>query len=162
MRVPEIQDRLVEAPGPLDIDTLARQPLLRAGMNYMHGTGHGVGFFMNVHEGPHSIRPDENPFVLQEGSVSSNEPGLYRSGKHGIRIENLIVCKEFTQNEFGKFYEFETITYCPIDVRPIKKELMLQEEIDWLNDYHQMVADILGPNLKKDEKEYLYKLCEKI
>jgi len=142
------------------LDTLARQALLREGLNYHHGTGHGVGFFLNVHEGPHSIRPDENSNPLLESSITSNEPGMYRAGKHGIRIENLMVTKKWKDTEFGKFYEFETVTLCPIDKRPILTELLLEEEKQWLNDYHKLVFDKVSPSLDGDVLDWLKNATE--
>ena len=137
------------------LDTLARQPLLREGKNYFHGTGHGVGFFLNVHEGPHSIRPDENPNPIEIGSITSNEPGMYRANKHGIRIENLVVANLWQETDFGKFIEFETVTLAPIDVRPILSDLLLEEEKTWLNNYHHQVLDKVSPSLEGEELEWL-------
>ena len=127
------------------IDAICRAPLWQAQMDYGHGTGHGVGYFLNVHEGPQVIAysasiPKER--AMKEGMISSNEPGLYREGKWGIRIENLMVNKRVAQpveTEFGDFLNFETITYCPIDTRLIEPALLTQVEIDWLNDYHSQV-----------------------
>ncbi|MCK5825271.1 MAG: aminopeptidase P family protein [Ichthyobacteriaceae bacterium] len=139
------------------LDTLARQPLLREGLNYHHGTGHGVGFFLNVHEGPQGIRPDTNNNPLLVGSVTSNEPGLYRSGKHGIRIENLVVTNNWKTTEFGEFLEFETVTICPIDTRPVMKNLLTQEEVNWLNDYNNFTLNKLGDKLNEELKSWLTK-----
>jgi Xaa-Pro aminopeptidase len=137
------------------LDTLARQPLQREGLNYHHGTGHGVGYFLNVHEGPQSIRPDENMNPLVESNVLSNEPGLYRAGKHGIRIENLMVVNKWKETEFDKFLEFETVTICPIDKRPIVKELLLDEEVNWLNYYHKLVLEKVGPSVEGEVLDWL-------
>lgn len=137
------------------IDVLARQFLWNNGQNYLHGTGHGIGHFLNVHEGPQSIRMEENSVTLELGMVMSNEPGLYKEGEYGIRTENLMLVKKFTENEFGTFYEFETLTLCPIDTTPIDKALMSASDIDWLNDYHAMVYDRLSPSLNEDEKSWL-------
>ncbi len=127
------------------IDAICRAPLWQAQMDYGHGTGHGVGYFLNVHEGPQVIAysastPKER--AMKEGMISSNEPGLYREGKWGIRIENLMVNKRIAQpveTEFGNFLNFETVTYCPIDTRLIEPSLLSQIEVDWLNDYHRQV-----------------------
>ncbi|MEK6219373.1 MAG: aminopeptidase P family protein [Psychrobacter cryohalolentis] len=127
------------------IDAICRAPLWQAQMDYGHGTGHGVGYFLNVHEGPQVIAysastPKER--AMKEGMISSNEPGLYREGKWGIRIENLMVNKRVShpvETEFGNFLNFETVTYCPIDTRLIEPSLLSQIEIDWLNDYHRQV-----------------------
>ncbi len=137
------------------LDVLARKALWDNCLHYSHGTGHGIGHFLNVHEGPQSIRLEENPVTLQPGMVTSNEPGLYRADEYGIRIENLIVTQTYNKNEFGTFYNFETITLCPIDTTPIDKELMNQKEIYWLNEYHSMVYDKLNSHLNSEEKEWL-------
>ena len=137
------------------LDVLARKALWDNCLHYSHGTGHGIGHFLNVHEGPQNIRLEENPVTLQPGMVTSNEPGLYRADEYGIRIENLIITQEYNKNEFGTFYNFETITLCPIDTTPIVKELMTQKEIDWLNEYHTMVFDKLNSHLNDEEKAWL-------
>ena len=137
------------------LDVLARKALWDNCLHYSHGTGHGIGHFLNVHEGPQNIRLEENPVTLQPGMVTSNEPGLYRADEYGIRIENLIVTQPYNTNEFGTFYNFETITLCPIDTTPIDRELMTQQEIDWLNNYHTMVFDKLNPHLNEEEKVWL-------
>jgi len=136
------------------LDTFARKALWSQNINYGHGTGHGVGSFLNVHEGPMQIRPD-NYLPIEVGNVMSNEPGLYREGKYGIRIENLIACIPDIENEFGKFLKFEVLTLCPIDTKPIKVELLLPEEKDWLNSYHKIVFERLSPLLAKDQKNWL-------
>jgi Xaa-Pro aminopeptidase len=137
------------------LDVLTRQFLWKSCANYLHGTGHGIGHFLNVHEGPQSIRMEENPVTLHEGMVMSNEPGIYRTGKYGARTENLVVIKEFGETEFGKFYQFETLTLCPIDTVPIDIEMLSKEEIDWLNEYHQKVFELLSPYLNEEEKAWL-------
>jgi Xaa-Pro aminopeptidase len=137
------------------LDILARKAMWDRYMNYGHGTGHGVGHFLNVHEGPQNIRMDENPTILQPGMLLSNEPGLYRTGEYGIRIENLIHVIEAEKSEFGQYLKFETLTFFPIDVTLIDLELMTQGEIDWLNAYHQQVLDKLSPFLTKEESCWL-------
>lgn len=138
------------------LDILARKALWDNGLTYWHGTGHGIGHFLNVHEGPQSIRLEENPTQLKPGMVTSNEPGIYRAGEYGIRIENLIVTREYQQTEeFGTFYNFETITLCPIDTKPIVKKLLTKKETKWINSYHKMVFDKLKKHLGKEEKEWL-------
>lgn len=137
------------------LDILARKSLWDNGLNYLHGTGHGIGHFLNVHEGPQSIRMNENPTVLQPGMITSNEPGLYRANQYGIRIENLILTKEKCVTEFGAFYSFETLTLCPIDTNPIVKEMLTSDEISWFNNYHQYVYDRLSSNLTDEEKDWL-------
>lgn len=137
------------------LDVLARMPIWSRGMNFLHGTGHGVGHFLSVHEGPQSIRMNENPVVLQPGMVTSNEPGVYKAGSHGIRTENLtLVCKD-REGMFGDYLRFETITLCPICKKGIIKELLTEEEITWLNDYHQTVYEKLSPDLNEKEKVWL-------
>lgn len=124
------------------LDSLARAPIWALGADYGHGTGHGVGYFMNVHEGPQSIswRNTGNPHALMlEGMVTSNEPGLYRPGQWGIRIENLVLATAHESTEFGDFLRFETLTLCPIDTRCISVEMLSNEELAWLNDYHAEV-----------------------
>lgn len=139
----------------VQLDVLARMPLWSHGMNYLHGTGHGVGHFLSVHEGPQSIRMNENPVVLQPGMVTSNEPGVYKAGSHGIRIENLtLVCKA-CEGMFGDYLAFETLTLCPICTKGIIREMLANEEIEWLNSYHQMVYEQLAPNLSEEEKNWL-------
>ena len=137
------------------LDVLARMPISKYGMNFLHGTGHGVGHFLSVHEGPQSIRMNENPVVLQPGMVTSNEPGVYKAGSHGIRTENLtLVCKD-KEGMFGDYLKFETITLCPICKKGIVKEMLTNEEIEWLNNYHQIVYEKLSPNLNEEEKVWL-------
>jgi Xaa-Pro aminopeptidase len=137
------------------LDVLARKALWDNCLHYSHGTGHGIGHFLNVHEGPQNIRLEENSVTLQPGMVTSNEPGLYRADEYGIRIENLIVTQEYNKNEFGTFYNFETITLCPIDTTPIDKDLLTDKEIEWLNNYHTMVFDKLNSHLNSEEKAWL-------
>ena len=139
------------------IDILARKPLLERSLNYGHGTGHGVGHFLNVHEGPVSIRTDLNPNPIEPEMVFSNEPAIYRNELYGIRIENLIVCIEKEENEFGKFLEFETLTLCPIDTNLIDFELLTFAEKTWLNSYHLRVKNELTRYL---DKEHLLFLAE--
>jgi Xaa-Pro aminopeptidase len=132
------------------LDALARAPLWAQGMDYGHGTGHGVGYFLNVHEGPQSISkaiPDAN-MAMQPGMITSIEPGLYRSGQWGVRIENLVLNVPFASDEpFGEFLEFETLTLCPIDTRCIQKDLLRTDEVEWLNAYHATVRARLSPLL---------------
>ena len=137
------------------LDILARQYIWKRHMNYLHGTGHGVGSFLNVHEGPHSIRMEDNPITLQAGMIVTNEPGLYKVGSHGIRTENILLVVPSGEGMFGNYLQFETVTLCPIDKRPIIKDLLSDEEIDWLNKYHQRVYDLLSPQLDYDERYWL-------
>lgn len=134
------------------LDVLARQFLWNEGLNYAHGTGHGVGALLGVHEGPCGIS-GINHNVLEEGNILSNEPGFYLEGEYGIRIENLIMVVPSEKNE--KFLKFETLTYTPIDLRLIDKDLMTPEEIEWLNDYHQQCYDLIADRLEDDKKEWL-------
>lgn len=137
------------------IDVLAREAMWRDGMNYLHGTGHGVGSYLNVHEGPHQIRMEwmSTPFV--EGMTVTDEPGLYLAGRFGVRIENTLVVEKYKETEFGEFLKFDSLTLCPIDTVPIDKSMLLQEEIDWLNDYHARVYRELSPHLNDEEKAWL-------
>lgn len=130
------------------LDTVARAPMWAEGINYGHGTGHGVGYFLNVHEGPQSITAYATPdahMVMENGMITSNEPGIYRPGKWGVRIENLLLCVPAETTEFGEFLQFETLTLCPIDTRCIEMKLMNEDEIDWLNHYHAQVLARLSP-----------------
>lgn len=138
-----------------NLDAIARQPLWQNLRNFGHGTGHGIGFFLNVHEGPQSIRQDLNNQPLLPGMVTSDEPGLYREGKHGIRHENIILCKRLAENEFGEWYDFETLTLCYFDTSALSTELMNQNEKTWLNRYHEKVYEKISPFLDEKEKEWL-------
>ncbi len=144
------------------LDVLARMPIWQQHMNYLHGTGHGVGHFLNVHEGPQSIRMNENPIPLQPGMITSNEPGVYKAGSHGIRTENLVLTVPAGKGMFGNYLKFETITLCPICRKGIIKELLTAEEIKWLNKYHQTVYEKLAPDLNNDEREWLKEACKAI
>lgn len=138
-----------------NIDIVARLPLYMNFRNFGHGTGHGVGYFLNVHEGPQSIRPDLKNQEMLPGMVTSNEPGLYREGLHGIRHENLIVCQPKAVNEFGEFYQFETITLCYFDTSALLIQLLNQKEIDWLNAYNERVYQEVSPYLEERERIWL-------
>lgn len=144
------------------LDVLARMPIWKERMNYLHGTGHGVGHFLNVHEGPQSIRMNENPVALQPGMVTSNEPGVYKAGSHGIRTENLVLTVPAGEGMFGKYLKFETLTLCPICRKGIIKELLTAEEIGWLDDYHRTVYEKLSPDLNNDEREWLKEACKAV
>lgn len=146
----------------LHLDAYARQALWEHGKDYNHGTGHGVGSFMNVHEGPQNIRKDINPTVLQAGMVLSNEPGYYVEGKYGIRHENLVAVKEWKTTEWNTFYEFETLTYCPFFTSTIDKDLLSAEEIQWLNDYHQDCKEKLGGFLEGEVKAWFEEMVKPI
>ncbi|MDU8957613.1 MAG: aminopeptidase P family protein [Bacteroides sp.] len=144
------------------LDVLARMPIWSHGMNFLHGTGHGVGHFLSVHEGPQSIRMNENPIVLQPGMVTSNEPGVYKAGSHGIRTENLtLVCKD-KEGMFGEYFKFETITLCPICKKGIIKEMLTAEEVKSFNDYHQTVYKKLSPSPNEEEKKWLLEATKAI
>lgn len=144
------------------LDVLARMPIWKQHMNYLHGTGHGVGHFLNVHEGPQSIRMNENPIALQPGMVTSNEPGVYKAGSHGIRTENLMLTVAAGEGMFGNYLKFETLTLCPICRKGIIKEMLTAEETGWLNEYHRTVYEKLSPYLDNDEKEWLKEACKAI
>ncbi|MDO5755006.1 MAG: aminopeptidase P family protein [Tissierellia bacterium] len=139
------------------LDSITRYPLWREHLDFNHGTGHGVGYLLSVHEGPQSISKVNNEVDMLPGMVTSNEPGIYIEGSHGIRIENIMVCIRKEENEFGDFLGFEPLSYIPIDTRPVMKELLSPEEIDWLNDYHKKVFEKLSPYLEGDEFDYLEK-----
>ena len=145
-----------------NLDILARQFLWNVGIDYKCGTGHGVGHILNVHEGPHGIRFQYNPQKLEVGMIVTNEPGAYIEGSHGIRIENELLVKEACETEHGKFLEFETITYAPIDLDGIVKTLLTREEKQQLNDYHSEVYKKLSPYLNKKEKEFLKEYTKNI
>ena len=141
------------------LDVLARQALWREGLNYLHGTGHGVGIYLNVHEGPHQIRMEWKPAPLVAGMTVTDEPGIYLEGKFGVRIENTLLITPYKQTEFGQFLQFESLTLCPIDKSPIIADLLTPEETDWLNAYHQRVFDTLSPHLAPDEAAWLRVAC---
>ena len=141
------------------IDILARQAMWREGLNYLHGTGHGVGTYLNVHEGPHQIRMEWKPAPLVAGMTVTDEPGVYLAGKFGVRTENTLLITPYKETEFGKFLQFESFTLCPIDKTPIVLEMMTREEIDWLNAYHQRVFDTLSPHLSEEETAWLREAC---
>ena len=142
------------------LDILARGAMWREGMNYMHGTGHGVGSYLNVHEGPHQIRMEYVPAPLKAGMTVTDEPGLYLAGRFGARIENTLLITPYKETEFGQFLQFESLTLCPIDTTPIVREMMLAEEVAWLNDYHQQVRDTLSPHLDEGERAWLREATE--
>ena len=144
------------------LDILARKALWDDCLNYGHGTGHGVGHFLCVHEGPQNIRMDENPVILQQGMVLSNEPGMYRTDEYGIRIENLIHVIPASTNEFGQFLQFETLTLFPIDKQLIDKNQLTEPEKIWLNTYHKRVYDTVSPFLNKEEQGWLKEKCGEI
>ena len=139
----------------LQLDILARHPLWQESINYGCGTGHGVGFFLNVHEGPHNISPGFVDEKLLPGMVVTNEPGVYREGKHGVRIENIMLVVDADESEFGKFYKFEALTLCPIDTKPLMLELLTEDEKNWLNAYHNQVYKKLSPHLDNEHKAFL-------
>ena len=137
------------------IDALAREAMWRKGFNFLHGTGHGVGSFLNVHEGPHQIRMEYRPAPLLPFMTVTDEPGLYLEGKFGVRIENILLIKPYMTTAFGEFLQMEPLTLCPIDTAPIVREMLLDEEVDWLNGYHQYVFDKLSPYLQGADLDWL-------
>ena len=137
------------------LDVLARYAMWQQGLNFLHGTGHGVGSYLNVHEGPHQIRMNYMPAPLVAGMTVTNEPGIYKAGKHGCRTENTQLITHYCDGEFGEFLQFEPLTLCPIDTTPIRLEMMLPDEIEWLNSYHQHVYDELSPLLDPDDRAWL-------
>jgi len=141
------------------LDILAREALWCEGLNYLHGTGHGVGSFLNVHEGPHQIRMEWKPAPLVAGMTVTDEPGIYLAGKFGVRIENTLLVTPYKETEFGQFLQFDSLTLCPIDTSPIIVDMLLPEEISWLNTYHQRVFDTLSPHLTQEESAWLRNAC---
>ena len=137
------------------LDALARESMWREGLNFLHGTGHGVGSYLNVHEGPHQVRMEYMPAPLRAGMTLTDEPGLYLAGKFGVRIENTILIQDYKETEFGKFLQIESLTLCPIDTTPIEVEMLLPEELAWLNAYHAEVYAKLAPYLDEEEKKWL-------
>lgn len=137
------------------IDAFARKALWDAGINYLHGTCHGIGHCLNVHEGPQSIRMEENPVILEPGMVMSDEPAMYRAGEYGIRTENMVLIRKDSETEFGTFLGFETLTLCYIDTRLVIPSMLSVREHAWLNKYHQQVYETLSPHLTEEEKEWL-------
>ena len=141
------------------LDAAARMAMWREGMNYLHGTGHGVGSYLNVHEGPHQIRMEWRPAPLVPGMTVTDEPGLYLSGRFGVRTENMLMVKDYMETEFGRFLEFEPLTLCPIDKTPIIASMLTDEERAWLDDYHRRVYEKLAPHLQPDECRWLEEAC---
>lgn len=137
------------------IDALAREAMWRKGFNFLHGTGHGVGSFLNVHEGPHQIRMEYRPAPLLPFMTVTDEPGLYLEGKFGVRIENILLIKPYMTTPFGEFLQMEPLTLCPIDTAPIVREMLLDEEVEWLNGYHRYVFDKLSPYLQGADLDWL-------
>ncbi|WP_028902394.1 aminopeptidase P family protein [Prevotella sp. P6B4] len=144
------------------LDVLAREAMWREGLNYLHGTGHGVGTYLNVHEGPHQFRMEWKPAPLVAGMTITDEPGIYLEGKFGVRVENTLLITPYMETQFGEFLQFESLTLCPIDTTPIVREMMLDEEIAWLNQYHQRVYDTLSPHLTAEEAAWLKSACAAI
>ena len=137
------------------LDVLARIAMWKAGINYLHGTGHGVGQFLSVHEGPHQVRMNHMPTLLEPGMTLTDEPGIYKAGRHGIRIENTLVIVPAQESEFGTFYKFEPLTLCPIDKEAILIDMLNDEELNWFNEYHQMAYNRLKPFLNEQEQAWL-------
>lgn len=137
------------------LDALARECMWREGLNFLHGTGHGVGSYLNVHEGPHQVRMEYMPAPLRAGMTVTDEPGLYLAGKFGVRIENTLLIKDYMESDFGKFLQMESLTLCPIDTAPIDVDMLLPEELDWLNSYHAEVYAKLAPYLDEEEQIWL-------
>jgi Xaa-Pro aminopeptidase len=137
------------------IDVLAREAMWREGFNYLHGTGHGVGSYLCVHEGSHQIRMEWRPTPLVEGMTVTDEPGIYLAERFGVRIENTLLIVPYKETEFGRFLQFEPLTLCPIDKRPILVEMLSDEELDWLNTYHSMVYDHLSLSLDEPHRKWL-------
>ena len=160
-----IQLELVKFPdgaSGTQLDAVGRECMWREGYNFLHGTGHGVGSYLCVHEGPHQIRMEWMPTPLRAGMTLTDEPGLYLAGKFGVRIENTVLISDYMSTEFGKFLQIEPLTLCPIDTTPIDVDMLLPEEIDWLNAYHHSVYEKLSPFLDEEEKIWLEKATKTI
>lgn len=151
--------RFPEGASGTQLDAVARKDLWKAGYNYLHGTGHGVGSYLSVHEGPHQIRMEWRPARLHAGMTVTDEPGVYLEGRFGVRTENTLLIVPAEETECGRFLQFETLTLCPVDKAPIVRGMMLQEEMDWLNQYHQRVLDTLSPHLSPSETDWLREAC---
>lgn len=147
--------RFPEGASGTQLDILARGAMWREGLNYLHGTGHGVGAYLNVHEGPHQVRMEYVPAPLLPGMTLTDEPGLYLPGRFGVRIENVLLVTPYKETEFGRFLQFDALTLCPIDTEPIVREELLPEETAWLNAYHRRVYEELSPYLTDDERAWL-------
>ena len=132
------------------------------GIDYKHGTGHGIGYFLNVHEGPHRIAGQSNSVSLEKGMVVSIEPGIYKEGRHGIRIENIVFVEDDIKTEFGQFLKFQTLSFAPIDLKAIDENLLSKKEKTWLNNYHKDVYNNISPYLNGEEKTWLKKNTEEI
>lgn len=141
------------------LDAIARKDLWRYGLNYLHGTGHGVGSYLNVHEGPHQIRMEYKPAPLVEGMTVTDEPGIYLPGLFGVRTENTLLIAPYKETQFGRFLQFEPLTLCPIDTEPIILDMLAAEERDWLNAYHKTVYDRLFPHLDGEDLAWLTAAC---
>lgn len=144
------------------LDAIARSPLWEAGLNYLHGTGHGVGAFLNVHEGPHQIRMEWKPAPLVAGMTVTDEPGVYVEGRFGVRIENTLLIVPYQDTDFGSFLQFEPLTLCPIDLKPVDFSLLTENEKKWLNQYHAMVRQRLSPLLDEEHRQWLEKATREI
>lgn len=144
------------------LDIIAREPLWKEGLDFNHGTGHGIGYMLSCHEGPQSISPRNTEIEIEKRMFLSNEPGIYKEGRHGIRIENIMLCVDSEKTEFGRFLEFECISFCPIDTKPILKELLSFEEIEWVNQYHKNCFEKLAPYLEGSEIDFLQEVTKRI
>ena len=149
----------------MNLDVLARQPFWERGLNFNHGTGHGVGYLLNIHEGPAGFRfqyREGETDVLQEGMIITDEPGIYIEGSHGIRLENELLVRQGEANEYGQFMYFDTITYVPMDLDALNPEMMTAEDKKYLNNYHKEVFEKVSPYLNEEEVEFLKKYTREI
>ena len=144
------------------MDILARSAMWREGLNYLHGTGHGVGSYLNVHEGPHQFRMEWMPAPFVEGMTVTDEPGIYLPDRFGVRIENTMIVEKYKTTEFGEFLQFDALTLCPIDTAPIDVSMLSDEEVEWLNSYHRRVYDAIAPHVSMDEREWLREATKEI
>ena len=149
-----------------NLDILARKPLWDIGIDYQCGTGHGIGYILNVHEGPQNVRwrfaPGTKEVAIEEGMIISNEPGVYIADSHGIRIENIVVARNDSKNEYGQFMHFDTLTYAPIDLEAIDVSLLSQKQREYLNEYHKAVYEKVSPFLNDEEKQWLLNATKEI
>ena len=144
------------------MDILARSAMWREGLNYLHGTGHGVGSYLNVHEGPHQFRMEWMPAPFVEGMTVTDEPGIYLPDRFGVRIENTMIVEKYKTTEFGEFLQFDALTLCPIDTAPIDVSMLSDEEVEWLNSYHRRIYDAIAPHVSMDEREWLREATKEI
>ena len=156
------QAHFLEGTTGANLDILARHPMWQEGLDYKCGTGHGVGFFLNVHEGPQNFSQALIDVAFKPGMTTTNEPGIYKENKYGIRTENTLLCIEDRKTDSGQFFMFEVISFCPIDLEAILPEMLAQKQKDWMNNYHREVYEKLTPGLNTEEQNWLKNKTRKI